>query len=113
MDLARLGKTSEIIAAAGIAGLRCPWLPSEVPETDRELVYRMGDAMTVAMVADYAGCSTRNSRSFCKHIHRGAECSLSLWRSAFVFRMPTAASKRSRKWRTELALDHVPMLVQA
>ena len=33
-------KTPEIIAAAGIAGLRRPWLPAEVPESERELVYR-------------------------------------------------------------------------
>ncbi len=53
-DVARTGKTPELIAAAGIAGLRRPWLPAETPEADRELVYRMGEAMTAAMVADYA-----------------------------------------------------------
>lgn len=42
-------KTPEISVAAGIAGLRRPWLPAEVPESDRDLVYRMGDAMASAM----------------------------------------------------------------
>jgi len=45
-------KSNEIIAAAGIAGLRRPWLPFEVPETDRELVFRLGDAMATAMEFD-------------------------------------------------------------
>jgi tetratricopeptide (TPR) repeat protein len=42
-------KSPEIIAAAGIAGLRRPWLPFEVPEGERELVYQLGDAMATAM----------------------------------------------------------------
>jgi tetratricopeptide (TPR) repeat protein len=46
-------KTPEIIAAAGIAGLRRPWVPPEVPESERELVYRMGDAMASAMELNY------------------------------------------------------------
>jgi len=45
-------KTPEITVAAGIAGLRKPWLPAEVPETDRELVWRLGDAMASAMERD-------------------------------------------------------------
>jgi predicted Zn-dependent protease len=52
-DLAREKKTPDIIAAAGIAGLRRPWLPSEVPESERDLVYRVGDAMTSGMEQDY------------------------------------------------------------
>jgi tetratricopeptide (TPR) repeat protein len=46
-------KTPEIIAAAGIAGLRRPWVPPEVPESERELVYRIGDAMATAMELNY------------------------------------------------------------
>lgn len=46
-------KTPEIIAAAGIAGLRQPWLPPEVPEAQRDLVFRLGDAMASAMELDY------------------------------------------------------------
>jgi tetratricopeptide (TPR) repeat protein len=42
-------KSPEIVAAAGIAGLRRAWLPSEVPESDRELVFQLGDAMATAM----------------------------------------------------------------
>jgi tetratricopeptide (TPR) repeat protein len=53
-ELTRMhAKTPEIIAAAGIAGLRRPWLPSEVPESERELVFKLGDAMAAALELDY------------------------------------------------------------
>lgn len=59
-DLTRLDKKSpEIIAAAGIAGLRRPLLPQEVPESDRELVYRLGDAMASAMELDYKAANQK------------------------------------------------------
>jgi tetratricopeptide (TPR) repeat protein len=48
-------KTPEISVAAGIAGLRKPWLPVEVPETDRELVWSLGEAMSSAMERDPKG----------------------------------------------------------
>lgn len=47
------GKAPEAIAVAGIAGLRRPWLPFEVPQDQQELVYKLGDAMTSAMEFDY------------------------------------------------------------
>ncbi|MGO9239408.1 MAG: tetratricopeptide repeat protein [Bryobacteraceae bacterium] len=43
------GRSTELIAAAGIAGLRKPWLPTEVPAADRDLVARLGDAMLSAL----------------------------------------------------------------
>lgn len=46
-------KTPEIVVAAGIAGLRRPWLPAEVPQASRELVFKLGDAMAAAMELDY------------------------------------------------------------
>jgi tetratricopeptide (TPR) repeat protein len=46
-------KSPETIVAAGIAGLRRPWLPSEVPEASRDLVYQLGDAMSSGMEMDY------------------------------------------------------------
>jgi tetratricopeptide (TPR) repeat protein len=53
-DLTRMDrKTPEITVAAGIAGLRKPWLPFEVPEPDRDLVFKLGEAMTAAMERDY------------------------------------------------------------
>ena len=46
-------KSPETIVAAGIAGLRRTWLPSEVPQASRDLVYKLGDAMTSGMQMDY------------------------------------------------------------
>ncbi len=59
-ELTRVDKKSpEIIAAAGIAGLRQPWLPAEVPESQRDLVYKLGDAMAAAMELDYKGADRK------------------------------------------------------
>ena len=48
-------KTPEIAVAAGIAGLRKPWVPSEVPEGDREMVSKLGEAMATVMELDAKG----------------------------------------------------------
>jgi len=48
-------KTPDISVAAGIAGLRKSWVPSEVPEQDRDRVARLGDAMSTAMELDPKG----------------------------------------------------------
>ncbi len=42
-------KRADIVAACGVAGLRRPWLPFEVPEKDRDMAFRLGDAMTDVM----------------------------------------------------------------
>jgi tetratricopeptide (TPR) repeat protein len=42
-------KTDEIIVAVGIAGLRKPWIPPEVPESDQDRVFKLGDAMATFM----------------------------------------------------------------
>lgn len=38
----------KIVEAAGLAALRMPMLPADIPEPDRELVYLTGQAVTVA-----------------------------------------------------------------
>jgi tetratricopeptide (TPR) repeat protein len=48
-------KTQEISIAAGIAGLRKPWTPAEVPASDREKVAQLGDAMSTVMELDAKG----------------------------------------------------------
>jgi len=52
-------KTSEIIAAAGIAGLRKRWIPPEVPEADRDKVFKLGDAMATVMERDNKGATEK------------------------------------------------------
>lgn len=46
-------KTSEIIVAAGIAGLRKRWIPPEVPESERDEVFKLGDAIANVMDPNY------------------------------------------------------------
>jgi len=48
-------KTPEIIVPAGIAGLRRPWIPPEVPQSDRDKVFKLGDAMAAVMEGDKKG----------------------------------------------------------
>ena len=53
-ELTRIDKKSpEICVAAGIAAMRKPWLPPEVPEGDRDKVIKIGEAMGLAMEMDY------------------------------------------------------------
>ncbi len=52
-------KAADISVAAGIAGLRETWLPSEVPEAKRALVYQLGDAMSAAMEQDVKEALTK------------------------------------------------------
>jgi len=53
VELTRIDKkTPEIIVAAGIAGLRKPWTPPEVPESARDEVFKLGDAMAAVMEQD-------------------------------------------------------------
>ena len=52
-EMTRTGqKSPETVTASGIAGLRRPLVPPEVPEADRDLVMKLGDAMTSAMESD-------------------------------------------------------------
>src|SRR5437899_2535519 len=47
----------EIVVAVGIAGLRKPWIPPEVPESEQDKVFKLGDAMATFM----AGGDTRGA----------------------------------------------------
>jgi len=46
-------KTSEIIVAAGIAGLRKRWIPPEVPQSEQDKVFKLGDAIASVMESDH------------------------------------------------------------
>jgi len=53
LDLTRIaGKTPDIVVAAGVAGLRKAWTPPEVPESRRDVVFKLGDAMAAVMEQD-------------------------------------------------------------
>jgi tetratricopeptide (TPR) repeat protein len=95
-DLTRVDKkTPEVIVAAGIAGLRRPWLPPEVPESERELVYRVGDAMTSAMELDYTAANQKFEELLQAY---PSEPNVHFRYGALLhIEAPTAASRRFRK----------------
>jgi len=45
-------KSQEIVVASGIAGLRRRWTPPEVPESERDKVFKLGDAIAAVMESD-------------------------------------------------------------
>jgi tetratricopeptide (TPR) repeat protein len=45
-------QTPETVVASGIAGLRKPWTPPEVPESERDKVFKLGEAMAAVMKGD-------------------------------------------------------------
>lgn len=47
-------KTDDIVVAAGIAGLRKTWVPPEVPQSEQDKVFKLGDAMATFMAGDDA-----------------------------------------------------------
>jgi tetratricopeptide (TPR) repeat protein len=108
-ELTRVDKKSpEIVVAAGIAGLRQPWLPSEVPEPSRELVFKLGDAMASAMELDYkealekfAGVVEQFPEEPNVHFRYGA----------FLNVQDSERGVDEIKKAVELAPDHVPALV--
>lgn len=53
LELTRIDKkTTDIIVASGIAGLREAWTPPEVPAAERDKVFKLGDAMAAVMEQD-------------------------------------------------------------
>jgi tetratricopeptide (TPR) repeat protein len=108
-DLTRIDKkTPEIVAAAGIAGLRRPWLPAEVPESERELVYRLGDAMASAMELDY----TSANRKFEELLQAyPAEPNVHFRYGALLHIQDADRGIEEIEKAVALAPDHVPALV--
>jgi tetratricopeptide (TPR) repeat protein len=108
-DLTRVDKkTPEVIAAAGIAGLRRPWLPPEVPESERELVYRVGDAMTSAMELDYAAANRKFEELLQAY---PSEPNVHFRYGALLHIQDSDRGIDEIKRAVELAPDHVPALV--
>jgi tetratricopeptide (TPR) repeat protein len=101
-------KTPEIIAAAGIAGMRQPWLLSEVPEARRELVFKLGDAMAAAMEMDYKE-ATQKFEAVLQEFPQ--EPNVHFRFGAFLNIQDSARGIEEIKRAVELAPDHVPALV--
>jgi tetratricopeptide (TPR) repeat protein len=108
-ELARIDKkTPEMIAVAGIAGLRRPWVPTEVPASDRELVYRLGDAMTSAMELDYKDANQKFEELLQSY---PKEPNVHFRYGALLYIQDADRGVEEIRKAVELAPDHVPALV--
>jgi tetratricopeptide (TPR) repeat protein len=109
-ELARKEKTvtPEIIAAAGISGLRRPWLPSEVPESEREMVYRMGDAMASGMQEDFKVANQKFDELLKAY---PSEPNVHFRYGAMLYSQDADRGIEEIKKAIALAPDHVPALV--
>ncbi len=101
-------KTPEIVAAAGIAGLRRPWVPPEVPETERDLVYRLGDAMASAFELNYKEANQKFEELLKAY---PAEPNVHFRYGALLYIQDAERGVDEIKKAVELAPDHVPGLV--
>jgi tetratricopeptide (TPR) repeat protein len=101
-------KMPDAIAVAGIAGLRQPWLPSEVPEASRELVFQLGDAMTSAMEKDYKE-ATQKFEALLQQYPQEANVHFRF--GAFLNIQDSARGIEEIRKAVELQPDHVPALV--
>jgi tetratricopeptide (TPR) repeat protein len=103
-------KTPEIIAAAGIAGLRRPWLPAEVPEADREKVFKLGDAIAQAMERDPKGAIEKFEAAVQAY---PAEPNVHFRFGAFLMAESDASDRGIGEIKKALELDpaHVPAMV--
>jgi tetratricopeptide (TPR) repeat protein len=108
-ELARIDKkTPEMVAAAGIAGLRRSWVPTEVPQSDRELVYRLGDAMTSAMELDYKEANQKFEDLLQAY---PKEPNVHFRYGALLYIQDADRGVEEIRKAVELAPDHVPALV--
>ena len=108
-DLTRIDKkTPEVTAAAGLAGLRQPLLPSEVPESERELVYRVGDAMATAMELDYKAANQKFDELLQTY---PSEPNVHFRYGALLYIQDADRGIEEIKKAVALAPDHVPALV--
>ena len=108
-DLTRVaGKTQAVVAAAGIAGLRRTWLPPEVPEADRELVFKLGDAMATAMEFDTKGAIQKFEEVVQQF---PAEPNVHFRFGAFLNTQDSNRGIEEIKKAVALAPDHLPALV--
>ena len=101
-------KSPEIIAAAGIAGLRQPWLPAEVPETQRDLVFRLGDAMASAMERDFKTSIQKFAEVAAAYPN---EPNVHFRYGAVLFTQDAEPGIEEMKKALAMAPDHVPALV--
>ncbi len=101
-------KSPEVIAAAGIAGLRQPWLPAEVPESQRDLVFRLGDAMASAMERDFKTALQKFAEVAAAY---PSEPNVHFRYGAVLYTQNADPGIEEMKKTVAIAPDHVPALV--
>jgi tetratricopeptide (TPR) repeat protein len=109
-DLMRKEKKAsdpEMIAATGIAGLRRPWLPTEAPASERELIFRMGDAMVSGMQQDYKAANQKFEEMLKAY---PSEPNVHFRYGAFLFIQDSDRAIEEIKKTIALVPDHVPAL---
>jgi tetratricopeptide (TPR) repeat protein len=108
-ELTRVHKKSpEASVAAGIAGLRQPWLSFEVPEASRDLVLQLGDAMTAAMELDYKEAESKFEALVAQYPR---EANVHFRYGAYLNIQDSERGIDEIKKAVELAPDHIPALV--
>ena len=101
-------KTPEIMVACGIAGLRRPWIPPEVPESSRDMVFKLGDAMGAGMDLDAKGAVEKFEvvvRDYPK------EPNIHFRFGAFLMQRDPDRGIQEIKKTIELDPEHIPALV--
>ncbi len=101
-------KTPEVVVVAGIAGLRQRWLPAEVPENNRELVMKLGEAMGSAMELDYKQATEKFEALLTEYPQ---EANVHFRYGAFLNVQDSEKGIDEIKKALELAPDHIPALV--
>lgn len=109
LELTRFNrKTPEIVVASGIAGLRQSWTPPEVPETERDKVFKLGDAMAAVMEQD----SKEAHEKFDLVVHDyPSDPNVHFRYGAFLMQQEPERGVEEIRKTVELQSDHIPALV--
>lgn len=101
-------KSPEIMVACGIAGLRRPWIPPEVPETSRDMVFKLGNAMAAAMDLDAKGATEKFEAALQAY---PKEANIHFRFGAYLMQRDPDRGIQEIKKAVELEPDHIPALV--
>ena len=108
-ELTRMDRlTPQISVAEGIAGLRKQWLPPEVPEADREMVAKVGEAMGAAMELDPKNATAKFEELVAAY---PAQPDIHFRFGAFLMQQSPERGIGEIKKALELVPSHIPALV--
>jgi len=101
-------KSPEIMVACGIAGLRRPWIPPEVPESSRDMVFKLGDAMAAAMDLDAKGATEKFETALRDY---PKESNIHFRFGAYLMQRDPDRGVQEIKKAIDLEPEHIPALV--